>query len=255
MELLTVISELDGTPQQSLFYPASSKNRPLLVALHTWSFDKENQVEYLLPYAQKEDWNLLLPNFRGPNKRVNPECQKACGSKYAINDIIQATKYVVENKNVDKNSVFLFGGSGGGQAALLAQAQEANLWSKTIAYVPIFDLKAWLDENVKTSSDFVDDILACVGSYEGNEEEYFTRSPINYVEQISKAKHLKIYVGKYDDIVNVSQGIEFFNRMMKFSTSSNVFFDFFDGGHFVSYEQIIRYFNGTEKNSMLDLSK
>lgn len=255
MELLTLTSRLDGSRQESLFFPATEKNRPLLVALHTWSFDKENQVEYLLPYVKQENWNLLLPNFRGPNKRHNPECQKACGSPYAIDDILEATRYVMENKGVDTGHVFLFGGSGGGQAALLAQANAPALWTKTIAYVPIFDLKMWLDENVEKKTDFVDDILACLGEYEENREIYRARSPMNYIEALSRAKHLRIYVGKYDDIVDVAQGVEFFKRMMAYSTTSNVYFDFFDGGHYVSYEQVIRYFNGTEKNSMLDLSK
>jgi len=255
MELITITSKLDGSKQESLFFPAKSKNRPLLVALHTWSFDKENQMEYLLPYTEKEDWNLLLPSFRGPNKRYNPECKKACGSELAINDIIEATQYVLSEKNVDSDNVFLFGGSGGGQAALLTQAKAPELWTKAIAYVPIFDLKMWLDENIEKKTDFVDDILSCLGDYEENEAEYFARSPMNHIEEISKAKHLKIYVGKYDDIVDVSQGIEFFKRLNSYSKTSNVYFDLFDGGHYVSYEQVIRYFNGTERSSMLDLSK
>lgn len=255
MELITVFSKLDNSMQESLFFSAEGDGRPLLVALHTWSFDKENQVEYLLPYVKKENWNLLLPNFRGPNKGYNPECKKACGSEYAVSDILEATQYILDNKNVDKNNVYLFGGSGGAQAALLAQAKAPELWTKSIAYVPIFDLKMWLDENLEKRSDFADDIINCLGNYKENEEEYRLRSPMNYIEDISRSKHLKIYVGKYDDIVDVSQGIEFFNRINAYSKTSNVYFDFFDGGHYVSYEQIIRYFNGTEKSTMLDLSK
>ncbi len=255
MEILMVKSLLDDTEQKSLFYPAKEKNKPLLVALHTWSFDEKNQEEFLLSYVQKKDWNLLLPRFRGPNKPTNPDRQKACGSKYAISDIIEATNFVLNNYDIDKTNVFLFGGSGGGQACLLSQAYAPNLWTKAIAYVPIFDLKAWLDENLQKQSEFAIDIVACVGEYKDNVSEYKARSPLYYVQEIAKAKDLKIYVGKYDDIVSYKQGVEFFNKMMLEYPESKVFFEFFDGGHFVNYEQIIAYFDGSYSSATLDLSK
>ena len=255
MELLKLKSKLDQTIQESIFISASGNNRPLLVALHTWSFDKENQLQFLLPYVEREDYNLLLPNFRGPNKRFNKEHKKACGSPFAISDIIEATEFVLKNKNVDNSNIFLFGGSGGGQAALLAQARAPELWTKTIAYVPVLDLKMWLGENVEKNTDFVDDMLACLGDYIDNKTEYYVRSPMNHVEEIVKARNLKIYIGKHDEIVSVEQGIEFFKRINDYSTNCNVYFDFFDGGHYVNYDQVIRYFNDTEQNGMIDLTK
>jgi hypothetical protein len=67
-----VTSSLDKTMQPSLFYKSESKEkRPLLVGLHTWSYDRFNQIENMLPYAKKYDFNLLLPEFRGPNTRNN----------------------------------------------------------------------------------------------------------------------------------------------------------------------------------------
>ena len=61
-------STLDGTLQPSLFYKSTSaQKRPLLVGLHTWSFDRFNQIHNMLPMAEKYDFNLLLPEFRGAN--------------------------------------------------------------------------------------------------------------------------------------------------------------------------------------------
>lgn len=64
---ILIQSTLDGTLQPSLFYKAKGCQRPLLVGLHTWSFNRFNQIKNMLPYAEKYDFNLLLPEFRGAN--------------------------------------------------------------------------------------------------------------------------------------------------------------------------------------------
>ena len=80
---LLIPSTLDGTLQPSLFYRASAPCRPLLVGLHTWSYDRFNQIKNMLPLAEKHDFNLLLPDFRGANTPKNPHCTEACGSLLA----------------------------------------------------------------------------------------------------------------------------------------------------------------------------
>ena len=57
---IQVISSLDGTIQPSLFFEAEGEGRPLLVGLHTWSFNRFNQVNNMLPYAKKYNFHLLL---------------------------------------------------------------------------------------------------------------------------------------------------------------------------------------------------
>ena len=72
---LLIPSSLDGSLQPSLFYQSSSsEKRPLLVGLHTWSYDRFNQIGNMLPYAETLDFHLLLPEFRGPNLTNNPHC-------------------------------------------------------------------------------------------------------------------------------------------------------------------------------------
>ena len=47
-------STLDGTMQPSLFYAsASAQKRPLLVGLHTWSYDRFNQISNMLSVSTK----------------------------------------------------------------------------------------------------------------------------------------------------------------------------------------------------------
>ena len=71
---ILVKSSLDGTMQPSLFYNAKGNKRPLLVGLHTWSYDRFNQIKNMLPYAEKYDFNLLLPEFRGAYLVTNKDC-------------------------------------------------------------------------------------------------------------------------------------------------------------------------------------
>ena len=134
---ILIKSTLDGTLQPSLFYRARKSQRPLLVGLHTWSFDRFNQIENMLPYAEKYDFNLLLPEFRGANLKTNEDCT------YAKRDIQDAIDYVVETEDVDKNNIFLLGLSGGGHMALLMAGSIPAYFKAIGAYVPITDLKKW----------------------------------------------------------------------------------------------------------------
>ena len=102
---ILVKSTLDGSLQPSLFYPASTKGRPLLVGLHTWSNTRTNQIRNLVPVAERNDFNLLLPEFRGPNLTTNPKCTEACGSKLAMQDIKDAIDYLIEKGD----KAFLYG--------------------------------------------------------------------------------------------------------------------------------------------------
>ena len=217
---ILVKSSMDGTDQPSLFFSAKEKGRPLLVGLHTWSHDRFNQITNMLPLAQKHDFNLLLPEFRGANLKGNPNHKKACGSDYVINDIKDAIDYCIENLGVDKNNVFLLGASGGGQVALLTASRFPELFVAVGAFVPVCDLVAWQNEWYR------EQVLACCGS----EEEMVRRSPISYIDGIAKT-NVKIFHGKYDPVVPRSQSIDLYNKLSEKYPEARVFLDIFDGGH------------------------
>ena len=154
---ILIKSSLDGTLQPSLFYNAKGSQRPLLVGLHTWSYDRFNQIKNMLPYAEKYDFNLLLPEFRGANLVTNKDCIYACGSEYAKRDIKDAIDYVVNIENVDPNNVFMLGLSGGGHMALLMAGYCPEYFKAIGAYVPITDLKKWTEQNAQ----YKKHVLAC----------------------------------------------------------------------------------------------
>lgn len=222
-------STLDGSLQPSLFYRASKPNRPMLVGLHTWSFDRFNQIKNMLPFAQENDFNLLLPDFRGKNRKDNPQCHEACGSLLAKQDIKDAIDYVIVNESVDQKNIFLLGLSGGGHMALLMAGFCPDYFKAIGAFVPITDLKKWSQENPKYGQHVFD----CCGE---DDKELAFRSPISYVDTIAKA-NLKIFHGKFDSVVPVRQSMELYNRILENHPDSRVFLDIFDGGHQIDMKQ------------------
>ena len=85
MQEIQVASTLDGLLQPALFEAATVETpRPLLVGLHTWSADRNNQRDTLLPLAHERNWNLLLPEFRGPNLVSNAIDHAASGTKVLV---------------------------------------------------------------------------------------------------------------------------------------------------------------------------
>jgi len=227
---IMIKSTIDNTLQRSLYYKAEgNEKRPLLVGLHTWSTDCYNHVELMLPYAKKYNFNLLLPEFRGPNLTSNPECTKACGSEPAKQDIKDAIDYVIKNENADPDNVFLLGLSGGGHMALLMAGFCPEYFKVIGAYVPICDLEKWTREN----DYYTEHVLACCNN---DKEEMRKRSPISYLDNIAKA-NLKIFHGKYDPVVPVSQSLNLYNTLMEKYPKSRVFLDIFDGGHEIDMEE------------------
>jgi len=226
---ILVRSSMDGTMQPSLLYRSESKEkRPLLVGLHTWSHGRSNQIANMLPYAEKLNFHLLLPEFRGPNLKTNPNCNQACGSEYAKQDVQDAIDYVLEHENVDRGNVFLLGLSGGGLLALLMAGKIPEYFKAIGAYVPITDLREW----VKESKDYRNHVLACCGE---DPEELWKRSPMAYVDTIAKA-NLKIFHGKFDPVVPVSHSLRLYAALMEKYPRSRVYLDIFDGGHEIDME-------------------
>ena len=227
---ILIRSTLDGTMQPSLYYrSASAEKCPLLVGLHTWSFDRFNQIGNMLPMAEKYDFNLLLPEFRGSNLSSNPHCTQACASAYALQDVKDAIDWAVTEGGADPRYVFLLGLSGGGHMALMMAGFCPTVFTAVGAYVPITDLAKW----TKQKESYAPHVFACCSD---SEEEMAKRSPMTYIDTIAQA-NVKIFHGKYDPVVPVSQSVELYEAVTAKYPRSRVFLDVFDGGHQIDMEQ------------------
>ena len=241
---LLIPSTVDGSVEPSLFYASPNKNRPLLVGLHTWSFDRFNQIKRMLPMAEKYDFNLLLPEFRGANKPKNPRCQQACGSPLAKQDVMDAVDYVLAHFDVDAENIFLLGYSGGGHMALLMAGLYPERFKAIGAGVPITDLRKWADQN----QNYRPKVFACCGE---EEAELLKRSPVNYLDTIAKA-NLKIFHGKYDPVVPVSHSLELYGMLMEKYPQSRTFLEIFDGGHQMDMKTAMYWFMSQYKEKEMD---
>lgn len=222
-EEIYITSSFDQTSQPSLFYRAEGEEpRPLLVGLHTWSHNRANMISYLLKFAEEQNFNFLLPEFRGPNLTSNPQGTLACASLAAKQDVKDAIDYIKAHENIDTNNIFLVGLSGGGHMAMMMAGFCPEYFRAIAAFAPISDLSRWRGE----APGYLPHIDHCCKS----EEELLLRSPIHYFDTIAKA-NLKIFHGRIDEVVPFRQSLDFFNEMQVRYPKARLYLDIFDGGH------------------------
>lgn len=128
-------SSLDGTMQPSIFYKAKQKGRPLIVSLHAWSADYRHVYRGRFEYAMEHDYNIIHPNFRGPN--CTPE---AMGSPLTVSDVQDAIEYAIKESGAEPKEVHLVGGSGGGMAVMNCYMRLRYPAKSFTAIAGIYDL-------------------------------------------------------------------------------------------------------------------
>ena len=231
MREISVVSTLDGTVQPSLFFhPGGDEPVPLAVGLHTWSYDRFNQVKNYLSLAEKSGFALLLPEFRGANLVSNPEHADACGSRLARQEVIDAVRFVAENYPVDRGNVFLLGCSGGGHMALLTAETAPELFRAVEVWCAVSDLVKWHGFQPHCRSDYAPHIEACLGGTpETRMDEYVYRSPAYHVERLRDLP-VSIHHGRHDDVVPYRDSVELAAKI-EAAGNDEVYLDVFDGGH------------------------
>ena len=181
-ETITFTSTHDQSEQPARLYRSpESGPQPLLVQLHTWSVDIDSfDPDDWVAAARAHGWHVVLPNFRGANKR--PE---ACASPAARQDILDAVVAAKSYVEVDSDRVYLCGVSGGGHMALVMAAHSPKNWAAVSAWVGISDLTAWHGETQHAGRLYWQDVEASVGGAPGSsaevDEQFRLRSPIHFM--------------------------------------------------------------------------
>ena len=209
---INVRSTLDGVAEPVWFLPnPSSQPAPLLVHLHSWSARLGEAS--LARECAKRGWALVSPNFRGPNNR--PE---ACGSRLAIQDVLDAVDYARKATAVDPRRIYLVGGSGGGHMALMMAQAAPQLWAGVSAWVPISDLAAWHAFSKQKGSNYHKMMEQACGGPPGTaatDAEYRARSPLFHLARAAGVA-IDIQVGLRDGhegSVPVSNSLRAFNAL------------------------------------------
>ncbi len=135
------ISTLDGERQPLLHWApetAVDNPTPMLVFLHSWSSDYQQDNSKWLKICAAHNWIWLHPNFRGVN-----QSPKACGSRYARQDVLDSIAFARKRWRVDSQRIYLAGVSGGGHMALLMAGHHPEEFSAVSAWVGPTDLAEW----------------------------------------------------------------------------------------------------------------
>ncbi|MCC4833498.1 S9 family peptidase [Shewanella sp. 10N.7] len=127
-----------------------AKNLPLIVNPHGgphyirdwWSFDSQNQL------LASQGMAVLQVNFRGSGG-YGSQFQKDGYQKWGTDiqyDIIDGTKYVIEQGFADKERICIVGGSFGGYSALQSAIIEPDLFKCAIGFAGVYDLDMMFNE-------------------------------------------------------------------------------------------------------------
>lgn len=214
MEKIEIISKVDRKSQPSLVQAAEgSEPRPLLVALHTWSYTCMENYSGYSEVCRNRNWHMIFPNFRGPNNTPD-----GCGSDLALSDIEDAVAYMCENYPVDREKIYLVGGSGGGHFALLVAGRRPDLFTAVSAWCPISDIARWHRESKVRENCYSQHIeSACGGDPDcdaGALREAQLRSPLSWLANAANKVPVDISTGIHDGhtgSVPVGHAIRAFN--------------------------------------------
>lgn len=243
MSEIVVTSTVDGSDEPALLWvPQGTRPCPLVVGLHTWSADRFNQVEAMLPQCTARGWALLLPEFRGANTPGNPRALQAAGSEPARQDILDAVEAVTDRYAIDREHVFLVGGSGGGHMALMMAGTAPRAFTAVSAWCPITDVAAWHEQNPR----YRQRIEACMGGPPGASPEvdrrYHDRSPINHTATMARAT-LSVHHGRGDTSVPWRHTWELACAVLEHDPSA-FYVELFDGGHEIHLDRAFAWFDG-----------
>ena len=209
--------KIDNSMQDAKFAPAAgTEPRPLVVCLHTWSYDHQ-QDTYIrfAELAQLKNWHMIFPKFRGPN--WTPE---GCGSEMVVSDLEDAAAYVKKTVPVDPCRIYLTGGSGGGHCSLLMAGRRPDLWTAVSSWCPISDIALWHSQSRRLENSYADHIEAACGGIPAESEiagfEARKRSPLTWLANAAGITPVDINTGIHDGhtgSVPVGQAIRAFNLL------------------------------------------
>jgi len=211
-----------------------SKNLPTVVLPHGgphardyWGYNSQIQLLANAGYA------VIQVNFRGSTGYGKNFMQAGYGNwgTKIQDDILLATKYVIQQGITDKNRICIFGASFGGYSALQSAINQPDLYKCAIGYVGVYDLPllykegditaikwgdAYLDKTLGTDVAAqkaqspvynVDKLKAPVLLIHGEDDE---RAPIEHALRLRAALDKKGH--PYEWLVKDKEGHGFYNE-------------------------------------------
>lgn len=165
---------------------SDGKNLPLIVNPHggpmgprdNWGYNPETQLFASRGYA------TLQVNFRGSGGFGKAFEDMAYGSwdTGIMHDIIDATKWAIEQGVADPERVCIYGGSFGGYSAMMAPAVDQDLYKCAFGYVGMYD--AEIQNKLSDTSRSEGGRAYLKRAFGSTDAEQERMSPINHVDKI-----------------------------------------------------------------------
>jgi dipeptidyl aminopeptidase/acylaminoacyl peptidase len=232
VEPIRIRSSLDGSQQRALWYDSGSRHaRPLLVVLHSWSADYEQNLD--IPFAEfaiGNDWVFVHPDFRGPNRR-----RQATASELAVQDVMDAVAFARGRAAVDPARIYLVGYSGGAMKALVLAGRHPEVWAGVAAWSPVYDIPDWYAYNRGRNGHYRRTIAASCGGPPrpgtAAEAECRARSPYAHLARAAGRVPILIAHGMGDETVPLRHALDAYDALAapedRFSEHQRAYIDTF----------------------------
>ena len=217
----STISPLDGETQPLLHWApeeAATQATPLFVFLHSWSSDYKQDNSKWFVECVRHRWIWLHPDFRGIN-----QTPKACGSKFARQDVLDAVKFAREKWHVDSSRIYMAGVSGGGHMSLLMAGHHPDQFSAVSSWVGPTDLADWYRFHLKDGKPqkyatmISKSLSGPPGIAQDIDSDYHDRSPVFHLHQVGDLP-ISIWTGVQDGhagSVPIRHSLRAFNAIAK----------------------------------------
>ncbi len=188
---------------------------PLIVIPHggPWARNYWRMDEFA-QYFTSRGYATLRINYRGSTGFGKSHVLAGVHSldEVMINDIADATQFIMERFPVDKDNVLIFGHSYGGYATYVGMAKYPALFKAGVSVAAPSDITAWMKKQKDDKDDYSYEFWnTALGT---NDSDYLEKiSPISYAPDINNP--LLILHGRMDDIIPVEQAETMIEELKK----------------------------------------
>lgn len=196
----------DGSEIHAFYYPgnpASNKNA-LIVICHGGPTGQTNDgLNYKIQYWTARGFSVVDVNYRGSTGfgRLYRESLYNKWGLSDVEDVVAASKYLIQNKGIESNKVIIKGSSAGGYT-VLAALTFSDTFSAGVSLYGIGDLSLLAEDTHKFEADYLEQL---VGPYPEAVELYRARSPIEHTEKLNCPTLL--FQGLEDKVVPPEQAV------------------------------------------------
>lgn len=165
---------------------SDGKNLPMIVNVHggpmgprdDWGFNSETQM-----FANR-GYLVLQVNYRGSGGFGKGFQDMGYGTWATdiMNDIIDATKWTIDQGYADKDRICIYGGSFGGYASMMAPARDQTLFKCAFGYVGAYDAEIQMTKS--DTSEREDGLRYLYRALGKTKAERTAMSPVTHADKI-----------------------------------------------------------------------